>query len=158
MTHKTSQTGSHLVKREVFKGWSLWDFKNLACVKSFGEFVCFFVFVIVFVPVFVFLVDFCIAFIKSFQNMYGSSSMWSLRAVQLIMFEVMTDSHSCRKIYFAGNSCTFKFTFFLTLKCKYFTLSGEVSPSSFSIIPLRKLALKPLKFLLYISWSLHRLG
>ena len=37
---------------------SLWDLKNIALVKSFGEFECVFVFVIVFVFVNVFLVDF----------------------------------------------------------------------------------------------------
>ena len=52
------------------------------------------VFVIVFVFVFVFSDDFWIAFIISFQNMYGYRGLWSLRAVLLIIFEVMTHIHT----------------------------------------------------------------
>ena len=51
------------------------DFKNVAYVGFFRHFLCVFVFVVVFVIVFVFVFvfsdDFCIAFIISFQNMYG---------------------------------------------------------------------------------------
>ena len=56
-----------------------------------GEFVCICVFVIVFVFVFVSSYDFWIAFIISFQNMYGYRGLWSLWAEIMIIFEVMTD-------------------------------------------------------------------
>ena len=38
--------------------------------------------------------DFWIAFIISFQNMYGCRGLWSLRAEIMIIFEVMTDIHT----------------------------------------------------------------
>ena len=69
VTHKMSQTGSKGAARvtivtsrryplSYLECSSLWDLKNIALVKSFGEFECVFVFVIVFVFVNVFLVDF----------------------------------------------------------------------------------------------------
>ena len=70
------------------------DFKNIAYVGFFRHFVCVFVFVVVFVFVFVSSYDFWIAFIISFQNMYGYRGLWSLRAVILIIFEVMTYIHT----------------------------------------------------------------
>ena len=74
------------------------DFKNIAYVGFFRHFVCVFVFVVVFVIVFVFVFvssyDFWIAFIISFQNMYGYRGLWSLRAEIFIIFEVMMDIHT----------------------------------------------------------------
>ena len=74
------------------------DFRNIACVGFFRKFVCVFFFVVVFVIVFVFVFvssyDFWIAFIISFQNMYGYRGLWSLRAVLFIIFEVMTYIHT----------------------------------------------------------------
>ena len=73
----------------------------------FRHFVCVFVFVVVFVIVFVFVFvssyDFWIAFIISFQNMYGYRGLWSLRAVVLIIFRVsqtdrQTSSNSTYRI------------------------------------------------------------
>ena len=40
------------------------------------------------------LLWFFIAFIVSFQNMYGHRGLWGLRAEKMIIFEVMTDGHS----------------------------------------------------------------
>ena len=55
------------------------DLRKIACVGCFRYFV--FVFVVVFVFfVFVFPHDFWIAFIISFQNMYGYRGLWSIRA------------------------------------------------------------------------------
>ena len=55
------------------------DLRKIACVGCFRYFV--FVFVVVFVFfVFVFPHDFWIAFIISFQNMYGYRGLWSLLA------------------------------------------------------------------------------
>ena len=72
------------------------DFKNVAYVGFFRHFLCVFVFVVVFVIVFVFVFvssyDFWIAFIISFQNMYGYRGLWGLRADIMIIFEVMTDT------------------------------------------------------------------
>ena len=48
----------------------------------FRHFVCVFVFVSSY--------DFLIAFIISFQNMYGYRGLWSLRAEIMVIFEVMT--------------------------------------------------------------------
>ena len=77
------------------------DFKNIAYVGFFRHFVCVFVFVVVFVIVFVFVFvssyDFWIAFIISFQNMYGYRGLWSLRAEIMVIFEVMTDTHTDSK-------------------------------------------------------------
>ena len=74
------------------------DFKNVAYVGFFRHFLCVFVFVVVFVIVFVFVFVssyyFWIAFIISFQNMYGYRGLWSLRAEIMIIFEVMTDKPS----------------------------------------------------------------
>ena len=74
------------------------DFKNVAYVGFFRHFLCVFVFVVVFVIVFVFVFVssyyFWIAFIISFQNMYGYRGLWSLRAEIMIIFEVMTDGHT----------------------------------------------------------------
>ena len=50
----------------------------------------------VFVFVFVSSYDFWIAFIISFQNMYGYRGLWGLRADIMIIFEVMTDRHTHR--------------------------------------------------------------
>ena len=76
------------------------DFKNVAYVGFFRHFLCVFVFVVVFVIVFVFVFVssyyFWIAFIISFQNMYGYRGLWSLRAGIMIIFEVMTDTHTDR--------------------------------------------------------------
>ena len=70
-------------------------FQKYSICWVFRHFVCVFVFVVVFVIVFVFVFvssyDFWIAFIISFQNMYGYRGLWSLRAVILIIFEVITD-------------------------------------------------------------------
>ena len=77
------------------------DLKNVAYVGFFRHFLCVFVFVVVFVIVFVFVFVssyyFWIAFIISFQNMYGYRGLWSLRAVIMIIFEVMTDTHTDRQ-------------------------------------------------------------
>ena len=77
------------------------DFKNIAYVGFFRHFVCVFVFVVVFVIVFVFVFvssyDFWIAFIISFQNMYGYRGLWGLRADIMITFQVMTDTHTDRQ-------------------------------------------------------------
>ena len=74
------------------------DFKNIAYVGFFRHFLCVFVFVVVFVIVFVFVFvssyDFGIAFIISFQKMYGYWGLWSLRAEILTIFEVMTGTVS----------------------------------------------------------------
>ena len=74
------------------------DFKNVAYVGFFRHFLCVFVFIIVFVIVFVFVFVssyyFWIAFIISFQNMYGYRGLWSLRAEIMVIFEVMTDTHT----------------------------------------------------------------
>ena len=74
------------------------DFKNIAYVGFFRHFFCVFVFAVVFVIVFVFVFvsphDFWIAFIISFQNMYGYRGLWGLRAGIMIIFEVMTDTHT----------------------------------------------------------------
>ena len=67
------------------------DFKNVGCFRAF---VCVFVFVILFVFVFMSSYDFWIAFIISFQNMYGYRDLWSLRAEIMVIFEVMTDRHT----------------------------------------------------------------
>ena len=73
-------------------------FQKYSICWVFWHFVCVFVFVVVFVIVFVFVFvssyDFWIAFIISFQNMYGYRGLWSLRAVKLIIFEVITDIHT----------------------------------------------------------------
>ena len=58
------------------------EFKNIAYVG------CFRYFVVVFI--FVFSYDFWIAFVMSFQNMYGYMGLWSLWAALLIIFELMT--------------------------------------------------------------------
>ena len=74
------------------------DFKNIAYVGCCRNFVYVFVFDVVFVIVFVFVFvssyDFWIAFIISFQNMYGYRGLWSLRAEKMVIFEVMTDTHT----------------------------------------------------------------
>ena len=70
------------------------DFKNLANLGCFRHFVCVFVFFIFFVFVFVSSYDFWIAFIISFQNMYGYRGLWGLQAEIMIIFEVMTDTHT----------------------------------------------------------------
>ena len=57
-------------QRHIF-GMRDQDFKNLANLGCFRHFVCVFVFFIFFVFVFVSSYDFWIAFIISFQNMYG---------------------------------------------------------------------------------------
>ena len=69
-------------------------FRKHSIFWVFRHFVCVFVFVIVFVFVFVSSYDFWIAFIISFQNMYGYRGLWSLRAVLFIIFEVMTYIHT----------------------------------------------------------------
>ena len=70
------------------------DFKNVRC---FRHFVCVFVFVILFVFVFESSYDFWIAFIISFQNMYGYRGLWSLQAEMLTIFEVMNSTYRlCR--------------------------------------------------------------
>ena len=51
-------------------------------------------FVSVFVFVFVSSYDFLIAFIISFQNMYDYRGLWGLQAEIMIIFEVMTDTHT----------------------------------------------------------------
>ena len=70
------------------------EFHKYIIFWVFRHFVCVFVFVVVFVIVFVFVFvssyDFWIAFIISFQNMYGYRGLWSLRAEIMIIFEVMT--------------------------------------------------------------------
>ena len=77
----------------IFGMWDP-DFKNLANLGCFRHFVCVFVFFIFFVFVFVSSYDFWIAFIISFQNMYGYRGLWDLRAEMLTIFEVMTDKHT----------------------------------------------------------------
>ena len=73
-------------------------FQKYSICWVFWHFVCVFVFVVVFVIVFVFVFvssyDFWIAFIISFQNMYGYRGLWSLRAKIMVIFEVMTDTHT----------------------------------------------------------------
>ena len=73
-------------------------FQKYSICWVFWHFVCVFVFVVVFVIVFVFVFvssyDFWIAFIISFQNMYGYRGLWSLRAEIMVIFEVMTDRHT----------------------------------------------------------------
>ena len=73
-------------------------FQKYSICWVFWHFVCVFVFVVVFVIVFVFVFvssyDFWIAFIISFQNMYGYRGLWSLRAEIMVIFEVMTDTHT----------------------------------------------------------------
>ena len=73
-------------------------FQKYSICWVFRHFVCVFVFVVVFVIVFVFVFvssyDFWIAFIISFQNMYGYRGLWSLRAEIMVIFEVMTDTHT----------------------------------------------------------------
>ena len=75
-------------------------FQKYSICWVFWHFVCVFVFVVVFVIVFVFVFvssyDFWIAFIISFQNMYGYRGLWSLRAEIMVIFEVMTDTHTDR--------------------------------------------------------------
>ena len=77
------------------------DFTNIAYVGFFRHFVCVFVFVVVFAIVFVFVFvssyDFWITFIISFQNMYGYRGLWGLWADIMIIFEVMTDTHTDRQ-------------------------------------------------------------
>ena len=94
---------------DIFMAFSItFPVANEKCKKNqrkatFGVFrhsVCVFVSVAVFVIVFVFLFvlsyDFWIAFIISFQNMYGYRGLWSLRAEIMVIFEVMTDTHTHR--------------------------------------------------------------
>ena len=75
-------------------------FQKYSICWVFRHFVCVFVFVVVFVIVFVFVFvssyDFWIAFIISFQNMYGYRGLWSLRAEIMVIFEVMTDTQTDR--------------------------------------------------------------
>ena len=75
-------------------------FQKYSICWVFRHFVCVFVFVVVFVIVFVFVFvssyDFWIAFIISFQNMYGYRGLWSLRAEIMVIFEVMTDTQTHR--------------------------------------------------------------
>ena len=75
-------------------------FQKYSICWVFWHFVCVFVFVVVFVIVFVFVFvssyDFWIAFIISFQNMYGYRGLWSLRAEIMVIFEVMTDTQTDR--------------------------------------------------------------
>ena len=75
-------------------------FQKYSICWVFWHFVCVFVFVVVFVIVFVFVFvssyDFWIAFIISFQNMYGYRGLWSLRAEIMVIFEVMTDRQTDR--------------------------------------------------------------
>ena len=73
-------------------------FQKYSICWVFRHFVCVFVFVVVFVIVFVFVFvvsnDFLIAFIISFQNMYGYRGLWNLQAEIIIIFEVMTDGQT----------------------------------------------------------------
>ena len=78
-------------KSSGFQKYSIcWVFQALCLCLCLCHCLCH---CIVFVFVFVSSYDFLIAFIISFQNMYGYRGLWSPRAEILTIFEVLTDKH-----------------------------------------------------------------